>query len=267
MWIDGLPFMYTNWAAGEPANDYAVLHKNTWKSTDSNTWKSVDKNIDAVRPSVCKRGVTTKTIYPSGSNDCHVSPWGAWSATPLPPSKCASTRTRSIIQQSNGNGQSCPDLMEMESCQHCEVTAFTEWSQCVNGYRSRSRGIQKPASGSGAPCSHLNQQEKCVDCTVTSWGSWSSCVNNEATRTRAINFRSLFNSNPCPALLETDYCQNCEVSPWSGRTKLSELMSTNSTSHFGKPYLVIDDQTLLPCASGSRQRERAILKVTNTRLL
>ena len=261
-WNDAHPWSYTKWASGEPANTHGVLHKLSWMSAETNNWKTAA--AADLHSSVCQKPATFASVTAQQPNfqDCEVSAWSKWSESPQPPLQCFKSRTRSVKVFNYGGGAVCPVLSETKSCQHCQVSMFTGWTACVDGYRARWRHVTVPAFGGGEECPNLVQQEPCVDCTVSLWGSWSSCSNNEVTRTRTITFQDVFNSNPCPALVEIDACQDCEVSPWSGWSTASELISTGTTSHLGKPYIPSSDNlALLQCSSGANQRTRAVLKV------
>jgi hypothetical protein len=169
---------------------------------------------------------------------------------------CFRSRTRTVLRQPFGTGQKCPNLVEHESCQHCEVSSLSGWSVCVDGNQNRTRTVTMPKIGGGRPCPELSEKRNCVDCSTTTWGAWSSCSSstNQATRTRTQteSSRNTPNTNPCE-LVQVEACSNCEVGPYHSKLKHdSTIIETDSGTTWSD----------IPCIAGSKGRTRSITKAS-----
>ena len=115
----------------------------------------------------------------------------------------------------------------------CEVSAWSAWSDCVNGSQTRTRTIITPASDGGAACPSLTETRNCtvsVDCVVSNWSDWSSCVNGISTRTRTVVTPSSGAGAACPTLTDTRSCDPCT----------SYTVSTTSGTGQSYTYIVCD---------------------------
>jgi hypothetical protein len=70
------------------------------------------------------------------TNDCKVSPWGAWAACSGTCGAGVTTRMRTMVDKPSEGGKSCPPLSESKSCEnkvecavHCVFT-WSGWSTC-----------------------------------------------------------------------------------------------------------------------------------------
>lgn len=116
---------------------------------------------------------------------CIVSEWGEYS----PCSGGVRVRERTIVQQAQGNGEACGDLVEVDRsfCPvDCVVDSFSEWSDCSvpcggGGLRFRNRNVVVQRLRGGQPCPELSQVEECGDepcavhCEVGAWSAFSDC--------------------------------------------------------------------------------------------
>jgi len=121
--------------------------------------------------------------------DCEVADWTDGECS----KSCAGgtqQRKRDIIEYPV-NGTQCPPLKMERPCNthecpvDCEVSVWTEWSDCTaecgGGVRSRMRPkTQEPAFG-GKPCPQTTETQLCnpqscgADCELGDWAAWSSC--------------------------------------------------------------------------------------------
>ncbi|CAD7946234.1 unnamed protein product [Amoebophrya sp. A120] len=100
---------------------------------------------------------------------------------------------REIITQANEFGMACPkELGKKMACpltlecpQDCEVSDWSDWSECSahcgSGVRHRVRSVVKEAKGGGKACPNTSDMENCAsktcnaDCQLSDWTSWDTC--------------------------------------------------------------------------------------------
>lgn len=96
----------------------------------------------------------------------------------------------------------------------CVVSAWSEWSECIEGTRTRTRTIVTPASNGGAACPTLSESESCsnpVNCVVSEWSEWTECSNGIRTRSRTIITQPSGGGTECPVLTETETCSSISI--------------------------------------------------------
>ena len=111
----------------------------------------------------------SEECYKSGCpvKNCKVSAWGNWSACSAPCGRTGSqTRSRTITQQAENGGNSCPTLSESRTCSgpacptpvNCQLSNWSAWSSCsatkcgTKGFQTRSRSIARHARHGGKAC-------------------------------------------------------------------------------------------------------------------
>lgn len=110
-----------------------------------------------------------------------------------------------IIQKMAARVCSCCSDLDIE----CEVSDWSLWSSCVDGYQTRTRVVIQDPSGSYEECPPLEETRECCTpqpCTLSSWSSWSACVDGFKTRTRTVLQPASCGGNDCGALIETVAC-------------------------------------------------------------
>jgi hypothetical protein len=103
---------------------------------------------------------------------CQTSSWGAWGACNAQCGTGARTRTRSVVVVPLYTGNACPHLSDDIPCAtlpcpvHCEVTAFSGWSECDavcgTGSRERKRMVIVPPLFDGSKCPALSERRPCA---------------------------------------------------------------------------------------------------------
>jgi len=124
--------------------------------------------------------------------DCQVSPWTPAEACSMTCGGGHQQFVRTVVVPAGSKGMPCPALTANRPCNvqpcpvDCEVTEWSEWSQCSalcgGGSRSRSRQVLKMAKHGGNPCPDENSfAESCNpqpcehECKLGLWSSYSQC--------------------------------------------------------------------------------------------
>lgn len=72
------------------------------------------------------------------------------------------------------------DFRELETPIDCVVSDWSDWSNCINGNKTRTRTIITPAANGGISCPVLIETVSCtvtpVNCVVSDWSDWGECV-------------------------------------------------------------------------------------------
>jgi len=179
----------------------------------------------------CNNGECTTKI------DCKVSAWSAWDACNRDCGpKGTQTRTRTITQQEQHGGQSCPELSETQSCNNgpCPVNCVqSKWSACSEtcGPGTQTRTTITPASNGGTPCGAstqpCNNGECPVDCEYTiihdgvctkECGGGTKSGRYNITQQASNGGKSCPTGNPKPISCNNDPCPDpiyCQMSEWS----------------------------------------------------
>ena len=173
--------------------------------------------------------------------DCQVSPWSEWTNCDSECGGGKQTRSRSITISAANGGKECPLLSETKQCNeqycpiNCEVTSWTDWSDCSNncggGVQIRSRTVSTQPAYGGQSCPTLLESKQCneqpcpVDCIVSDWTEWTNCNKNcgggTKIRTRNIIQQPQNGGNACPILTETEKCNeqpcpiDCKLTDWT----------------------------------------------------
>lgn len=116
-----------------------------------------------------------------GVINCEVSAWSSWSTCVNTWDNNANngtrTRTRTITQQPNQFGTSCPALSETETCTMTPIHCQGSWSgmsACVNNSYSSTYTITQQAQWGGSACpTQLKREMACNDCNTV--GSTTEC--------------------------------------------------------------------------------------------
>lgn len=165
--------------------------------------------------------------------NCEVSEWSEWS-------DCidgVQTRTRTVVVPAENGGTECPSLIDTRICGYdidlcyddlsaqlacncgvptvnCEVSAWSEWSECIDGTQSRTRTIVVPPTGGGNSCPPLTETRDCVpvvNCQVSEWSEWSTCDDGYQSRTRTVIVPPSGGGQACPELSETRTCSSINI--------------------------------------------------------
>lgn len=100
----------------------------------------------------------------------------------------------------------------------CELSQWSDWSECVGGQQTRTRTVITSPSNGGLACGALTEVRDCVeplppvDCVVSAWSEWGACVNGSQTRTRTILVSPENGGTSCPVLTEV---RTCTVDPFT----------------------------------------------------
>ena len=92
---------------------------------------------------------------------------------------------------------------------NCVVSAWSEWSECVDGVQTRTRTVIQAPQNGGTACPPLIETRSCcepVDCVVSAWSDWSICDGDVRTRTRTVVTPASCGGATCPVLIETESC-------------------------------------------------------------
>lgn len=120
----------------------------------------------------------------------------------------------------------------------CEVSEWSEWSECYDGVQTRTRTVIQAPQNGGAECPPLEETRECclpVDCVVSEWSDWSECNDGGMrTRTRTVITPASCDGTPCPVLQESEECSlppvavDCVVSEWSDWSECFEGTETRT---------------------------------------
>jgi hypothetical protein len=105
----------------------------------------------------------------------------------------------------------------------CVVSDWGEWSNCLQGQRTKTRTVKLEAQFNGNKCPDLTETQPCpppVDCVMNDWTPWSACsAQGTRTRTRSIKTQAQDGGLPCPFDLSiTEACTppvDCVMNDWS----------------------------------------------------
>lgn len=98
--------------------------------------------------------------------DCVMSDWSGWSK--CDESSHTQTRTTTKLVEPLNGGKACPpddELSETRECHkvNCRLSEWSEWSDCVDGKKTRTRSVDEEAKNGGAECpSDRTQEHKCM---------------------------------------------------------------------------------------------------------
>ena len=144
----------------------------------------------------------------------------------------------------------------------CEVSAWSPWSECIDGVQTRTRTVLQSPQNGGAECPPLIETRDCcsepIDCVVSAWSEWSECLNGVQTRTRTVEVPADCGGTPCPDLEETRECClpiDCVVSEWGAwsgcvdgfRTRTRTVVTAASCGGASCPNLTETIACEMPC--------------------
>lgn len=202
--------------------------------------------------------------------ECKFGSWAEWGE---PSCSGLCERSRMISEMNNKCGAPCSGpLHQTKKCQSpcnppidCELTEWTEWSQCSNatgyvgGQRYRDRSVKTPPQNGGLACyGDLGQAKACLvsigdlpkPCHFTSWQSWSfcstTCGEGFQTRHRAIGQLAESGGAQCNGMIsEVAQChagyweecglgseQDCSLEAWQEWSACSITMQRERVRHF-----------------------------------
>ena len=164
--------------------------------------------------------------------DCSVSNWSDWSKCDKDCGTGNQTRTRTITEEAQNEGQVCSILEESQTCntQECPIDCLGEWSSygicsktCGGGTQTRMFKVNRAAAYGGKDCSandNQTQSQTCntqgcpVDC-VGNWEPWSACTKTcgggTQTRKYKITTASQNGGAVCPIIDNTIQSQSCNT--------------------------------------------------------
>ncbi|KAI8744489.1 protocadherin Fat 4, partial [Biomphalaria glabrata] len=175
--------------------------------------------------------------------DCVMAPWSEWTECKLNNSFCGEgtkKRQRSIVINSQCNGQPCPPAEETALCYgnccvtDCQVGSWTQFgfcsTQCGEGKKNRTRPILVAQSCGGAPCPDVIEFTSCTaedttNCSFTEWSKWSEC-STDCGKGKSIRTRTLLTPAYCGGQCQDILTENqidcesytarrdCQVSAW-----------------------------------------------------
>eukprot|EP01012_Entosiphon_sulcatum_P049575 TRINITY_DN6820_c0_g1_i6.p1 TRINITY_DN6820_c0_g1~~TRINITY_DN6820_c0_g1_i6.p1 ORF type:complete len:7637 (+),score=112.47 TRINITY_DN6820_c0_g1_i6:5459-28369(+) len=195
--------------------------------------------------------------------DCVTSSWAAWSPCSVVCGGGQQQRSRTVLQQPQYGGRSCPSLTEVIPCNTqrcpdttCVVGQWTDWSTCTaacgGGSQLRTRPVDIQPNGTDV-CPDLQERRTCneqpcpIDCVVTSWSTWEPCSKEcgggSQRRTRSISVAANYGGKPCPSDLQD--AQPCNTQPCPVNCEVAEWGIWSSCS--------------LSCGSGVRNRTRKVI--------
>lgn len=200
--------------------------------------------------------------------NCETSEWSNWTPCVIDETtnQPVQYRTKTIVTVPENGGESCPALIESQSCsttKDCVVSEWSEWSECMEEdgeYRKarRRQVVQAPVDG-GKLCDTLLEEKKCdpSDCEYTSWSEWTSCGLESDDkyykyRTRDIEKVPGYGGESCDlnTLQEKEECPTeCKYSDWS---EWSDCYTLDSTE-----YIKSRTRELL---SGSKACEESLIE-------
>lgn len=166
--------------------------------------------------------------------DCEVSDWCAWGTCM---GNCGDhatvTRTRTVVQEAENGGQTCPPLSETQGCpytecpQDCVLGDWQKTGTCVPHSNigdpvvcqiKKTRPILVQAGLHGKPCPDPSERIMITgtcscpkNCEVGNWSSWGACTgpcgsSRQQTSTRSVTQQPDPGGNPCPDLTRTQPC-------------------------------------------------------------
>ena len=120
----------------------------------------------------------------------------------------------SFAEHKDDGSKSCPIK------QNCEVSAFTEWSNCSltcgEGVITRNRTVITTPMNTGTKCPALFETKTCnlrkCDCGISEWSEYGDCDvpcgGGKSYRSREIQREPLLDGLQCPALNESRTCNS-----------------------------------------------------------
>jgi hypothetical protein len=185
---------------------------------------------------------------------CKVSNWGDWGKCNAECGGGKKHRTRTVTIDAKFEGDVCPSLTAVESCNtqpcpvHCVVSDWSTYSACTKscgtGTKSRKRTVTVDAKFDGNPCPRLAESGACnehkcpVDCAVGAWTKWGACSKScelgQQKRERTISKSAAHGGKGCPALAEKTNCNShkcpvdCAVTAYSKWAECTKSCGTGS---------------------------------------
>lgn len=227
--------------------------------------QSMRKRIIAQQPEEggadCKGALEeTRPCGGPADTDCHVGEWHEWTSCSAVCGKGRHTRMRYVNAEAHHGGKTCNlDLLETAECEitnceassDCELTQWSEWTQCDEMYVQtyRRREVIKEPEGKGKLCNaSLKETLGCTpleasDCELSDWRPWSACTAscNGGQRFRDRNvLKPPRRGGTCPnvQLRETNGCgtascsssgpQDCELGEWAAWSDCSSSCGEGS---------------------------------------
>jgi hypothetical protein len=199
--------------------------------------------------------------------NCEVHMWSDYGECSVTCGVGTRVRTRMIKTDVVNGGASCPLLSMSKSCDegncpiHCDVSAWTEYSECSKsctdetgkGQKTKTRTITRVPNHGGYQCPELSETVDCnnhpcpIDCVVNAYGTWkdcsASCAGGTKYRTRTVKSSAKYGGASCPTLMATAECNNFEC-PKDCIVSTYNSFSTCSTS----------------CGSGAQSRSRSVVQ-------
>lgn len=188
--------------------------------------------------------------------DCEMSKWSAWTVCSATCATGTQSKIRSVVTAAAHGGVACShDNTNYQTCKegpcpiHCEVSAWSTWSECSttcgSGSQARSRTVTTHAQHGGYTCPTLSASQTCntnacpVDCAVSSFGTWASCSktcgSGSQSRSRSVVTSAAFGGKVCPGFTQAQPCntQSCPIDcvyTYSSWSACSQSCGTGSQS-------------------------------------
>eukprot|EP01002_Notosolenus_urceolatus_P009062 NODE_33_length_3365_cov_20.073884_g25_i0.p1 GENE.NODE_33_length_3365_cov_20.073884_g25_i0~~NODE_33_length_3365_cov_20.073884_g25_i0.p1 ORF type:complete len:1091 (-),score=159.40 NODE_33_length_3365_cov_20.073884_g25_i0:93-3275(-) len=225
------------------------------------------------------------------TEDCVVSEWAEWSPCSEPCGYGVKSHSRTVLQEQQGFGQSCPALSETSPCnagpckEECRIGQWEAQGECSapcgGGIQTFTRVVTcdsctntRQECGASSETRACNAHPCSRDCQLTTWATWGACSESCGpgfkTRTRTVEVYPQGSGLACGDLTQSQSCflvscsGGCQYTEWEQKTDCS-LSCGGGWATWGRQVLGTSAacknenvQEIRPCNTQTCGRECAV---------